>query len=320
MIACVVTLTRYTAGFLLRVTIPSLGRGKWAAPKKETAAVMSEIRRQQSAFGVFLQAVVHAPPSVMGAGFLAVFACLLSLSLSVRVVVVGGSGKTGRLVVETCLSDPRCSQVTVAAKSLSRARSLFGRDSERLAVLPCDVTDQDPRRLRAVLDKADAVICTAAYSPSSGFDPLGALRVDGLGVRRLIDACVDARVPKFVLCSSLLTNGLAAGQLLNPQYLLLNAVGGILSVKRSTELYLQRQHEIDFTIVRPGGLTDLSPSHPVLYGSADTIFGGAISRQTVAKILVESAFSHQASNKIVEVIESANAIEATFDFALKNVQ
>ena len=245
---------------------------------------------------------------------------LLSLCLPMRMVVFGGTGRTGRHVVESCLSDPRCSQVTVAAKSLSRARTVLGRDCERLSVLPCDVTDQDPRRLRAVLRDADAVICAAAYSPSSVLDPFGALKVDGQGVQRLIDGCVDARVPKFVLCSSLLTNGLAAGQLLNPQFLLLNAIGGVLAVKRSTEMYLQRQLDIDFTIVRPGGLSDLPPSQPILYGSADTIFGGSISRQAVAKILVESVFSPQASNKIVEVIESANADEATFDFALKNVQ
>ena len=139
-------------------------------------------------------------------------------------------------------------------------------------------------------------------------------------MRRLIDACVDARVRKFVLCSSLLTNGPAAGQLLNPQFLLLNAFGGLLTIKRSTELYLQNQHDIDYTIVRPGGLTDRPPSHPVLYGSADTIFGGSVSREAVASILVESVFCPRASNKIVEVIESSNAIEASFDFALKNVQ
>ena len=244
---------------------------------------------------------------------------LLSLSQSLRIVVFGGSGRTGRLVVKRAVDDPRCCHITAAVRSMSKARSVLGRDTEKLSVLPCDVTSHDPNKWSAVLSGADAVICAAAYSPSGGPDPLGAFKVDGVGVRRLIDACVDAKVPRFVLCSSLLTNGLVAGQLLNPQYLLLNAFGGVLLVKRSTELYLQRQPSMEYTIVRPGGLVDRPPSQPILFGSADTIFRGSISRELVAEVLVESVFSAQARNKVVEVVESENAMEAPFDFALRNV-
>jgi hypothetical protein len=54
----------------------------------------------------------------------------------------------------------------------------------------------------------------------------GSYKVDNLGAKRVIDSCVEAKVQKVVLVSSLLTNGFRAGQFLNPQYLLLNAFGG----------------------------------------------------------------------------------------------
>jgi hypothetical protein len=54
----------------------------------------------------------------------------------------------------------------------------------------------------------------------------GSYKVDNLGAKRIIDACVGAKIPKVILVSSLLTNGFRAGQVFNPQYLLLNAFGG----------------------------------------------------------------------------------------------
>ena len=57
-------------------------------------------------------------------------------------------------------------------------------------------------------------------------DLKGSYKVDNLGAKRVIDSCVEAKVHKVVLVSSLLTNGFRAGQFLNPQYLLLNAFGG----------------------------------------------------------------------------------------------
>jgi hypothetical protein len=84
-------------------------------------------------------------------------------------------------------------------------------------------------------------------------------------------------------------------------------------VKRSTELYLEQQVALKYTIVRPGGLSDKPPSSPILFGSADTIFSGSISRQQVAEVLVESAFNDFSSNKIVEIVASDLAAQVSYD-------
>ena len=47
----------------------------------------------------------------------------------------------------------------------------------------------------------------------------------------LVDAAKQRGVSKFVLLSSLLTNGAAKGQGFNPSFLFLNLAGGVLDKK-----------------------------------------------------------------------------------------
>ena len=66
-------------------------------------------------------------------------------------------------------------------------------------------------------------------------------------------------------------------------------------------------HQLKYTIVRPGGLRDQEPALPILYGAADSIFGGSISRKQVGKIVAEAALLTEADDKIVEIIASSDA-------------
>jgi nucleoside-diphosphate-sugar epimerase len=133
-------------------------------------------------------------------------------------VVFGGTGRTGKIVTEKCLNDPRSSSVTCAVKDMSKARRLFGRDTERLSLVPCDLSQDSSAKMRNIVRGADTVICAAGYTTLSSLDPFGALKVDSIGTRKLIDACIDTKVSRFILLSSLLTNGLVAGQLLEEFY------------------------------------------------------------------------------------------------------
>ena len=58
------------------------------------------------------------------------------------------------------------------------------------------------------------------------------------GTIALVDAAKKQGVSKFVLMSSLLTNGAAKGQSLNPTFLALNVFGGVLSKKLEVRLCL----------------------------------------------------------------------------------
>lgn len=79
----------------------------------------------------------------------------------------------------------------------------------------------------------------------------------------VLNASLSLGIPKLVLVSSLLTNGAAAGQALNPNYILLNIFGLVLIAKLQAEKEIQRSG-IDYTIVRPGGLRNDSPSGNIL--------------------------------------------------------
>ena len=85
------------------------------------------------------------------------------------------------------------------------------------------------------------------------------LQVDNFGTVNLVEACRKAGVTRFVLVSSILVNGAAMGQFLNPAYIVLNLLGLTLVAKLQAENHI-RKSGINYTIVRPGGLTDQPPT------------------------------------------------------------
>lgn len=75
----------------------------------------------------------------------------------------------------------------------------------------------------------------------------------------LVEACRKLGVNRFILISSILVNGAAMGQILNPAYIFLNAFGLILIAKLQAEQYI-RKSGINYTIIRPGGLRNDPPT------------------------------------------------------------
>ena len=84
--------------------------------------------------------------------------------------------------------------------------------------------------------------------------------------------------------------------------------------KLQAEKYL-RASGLDYTIVRPGGLSDepASAVGNIIVRGEDTLFGldddpgRAISRDTVAEVCVEALIQPGASNRVVEVVASPTA-------------
>lgn len=75
----------------------------------------------------------------------------------------------------------------------------------------------------------------------------------------MVDACQQKGIRRMVLVSSILVNGAAVGQFLNPAYIVLNIFGLTLVAKLQAEKYM-RKSGIDYTIIRPGGLKNEPPS------------------------------------------------------------
>lgn len=105
------------------------------------------------------------------------------------------------------------------------------------------------------------MICASGFRP--GFDLFAPWKVDNFGTVNLVDACRKKGVERFVLISSILVNGAAMGQILNPAYIFLNVFGLTLVAKLQAEKYIKRSG-INCTIVRPGGLKNDPPTGNVV--------------------------------------------------------
>ena len=89
------------------------------------------------------------------------------------------------------------------------------------------------------------------------------MQVDNFGTVNLVEACRKRNVNRFILISSILVNGAAMGQLLNPAYIFLIVFGLTLVAKLQAEQYI-RKSGINYTIIRPGGLRNEPPSGNVI--------------------------------------------------------
>ncbi|DBB06761.1 TPA: hypothetical protein ACH3X3_009428 [Trebouxia sp. C0006] len=226
---------------------------------------------------------------------------VLAFGGSKTVFVAGATGNTGKRVVQQLSA--KGIQVLAGTRDPKKAEGLGWNNSVKL--VSADVTSS-ATELSAAMKGADAVICAIG---SSGFNPKGPKTVDYEGTLHLVEAAKKAGVKKFVLMSSLLTNGRDAGQGTNPNFIVLNLFGGVLDQKLKAEKYL-RASGLDWTIVRPGGLSNAPPQElgNLFVGKEDTLFAGkespgrSVSRETVAQVLVESVLQSSASNKVVEIV------------------
>lgn len=89
------------------------------------------------------------------------------------------------------------------------------------------------------------------------------MQVDNFGTVNLVEACRKVNVNRFILISSILVNGAAMGQLLNPAYIFLNVFGLTLVAKLQAENHI-RKSGINYTIIRPGGLKNEPPTGNVV--------------------------------------------------------
>lgn len=210
-------------------------------------------------------------------------------------------------------------KVTAGVRDLAKGEETLGRPNGKLSFLEVDVVADSPASLAEKVAGYSAVICATGYSPSGPIDILGPYKVDNKGTIKLAEALVAAGVPKMVLVSSLLTNGWEAGQGLNKNFIILNLFGGVLAAKNNAERMIMKLSTLDYTIVRPGGLKETAPEGQIRYGKADTIFGGSISRYSVAEVCVAALTSKSASNKVVEIVAEQDATKLSIEQGFASV-
>jgi uncharacterized protein YbjT (DUF2867 family) len=214
------------------------------------------------------------------------------------VLVAGATGGTGQAAVEQALEKGYAVRVLVRDKE--RASTLFG---DRVSYAIGDV--REPRSLRAAVRGARYVI--SAVGSSAARDPENSPElVDYGGVKALAEASKMAGVEQFVLTSSM--------GVTNPDHQLNQILDNILQWKLKGENAV-RATGINYTIVRPGGLTNGPGGQSgikVLQGDPREAVG-RISRNDVGAVLIQALGRKEAYGKTFEIVGDSGVTSVDWD-------
>jgi len=190
-----------------------------------------------------------------------------------RVLIVGANGQVGRRLVERL------------APSRHEARAMVRNPDQQPALAAAGATETVVADLERDCHEAvrgvDAVVFTAGSGAHTGRDKTEA--VDRRGAKRVIDLAVEAGVRRFIMVSAMRTECPEQAPERRRPY---------LDAKRDADEHLKAT-ELDWTILRPGRLTDDPGRGRVTLGEG--LAYGEIPRADVAALLaalleVESSY------------------------------
>jgi nucleoside-diphosphate-sugar epimerase len=207
-----------------------------------------------------------------------------------EVVIAGGHGKIG-LLLGTLLA-ARGDRVRGLIRKPEQADDLVAGGIEPVL---CDLeADGD---VATKVEGADAIVFAAGAGPGSGVERKWSL--DYGGAVKLIEAAQAQGVRRYVIVSSI-----GAG---DPPAEGGDVFGEYLRAKAKADRDLEASG-LDYTVVRPGSLTDESPTGLVRIG--DRLGRGEIPRADVAAVLAAVLAADNAIGKTFELISGETPIEA----------
>ncbi len=186
-----------------------------------------------------------------------------------RVVIAGGHGKIA-LLLESLLAG-RGDQAVGLIRNPAQAAEVRAAGAE--AVL-CDLESASAGDVAALLEGADAVVFAAGAGPGSGVPRKDS--VDRGASVLMADAAGQAGVRRFVQISSM-----GAGQ--PPRAGTDEVWAAYITAKTAAETDLSAR-DLDWTILRPGGLTD-APAAGTIRLAAPPVPAGTIPRADVAAVI-----------------------------------
>ena len=183
-----------------------------------------------------------------------------------RVVIAGGHGKIA-LLLEKLLAE-RGDRPVGIVRNPDHVTDLEAAGAEAVVL---DLESTDVAELAGALDGADAVVFAAGGGPGSGADRKET--VDKGAAIKLADAAEQAGVRRYLMVSSMGTEG--ADPTSDDVFQV------YLRAKKAADDDL-RARDLDWTVVRPGRLTDDAGTARIQVGELE---GGEIPRADVAAVL-----------------------------------
>ncbi|WP_035802988.1 NAD(P)H-binding protein [Kitasatospora mediocidica] len=186
-----------------------------------------------------------------------------------RIVIAGGHGQIG-LKLERLLSERGDRPVGLIRRAEQEA-ALRDAGAEPVVL---DLESADVDAVAAVVSRADAVVFAAGAGAGSGAGRKDS--VDRAAAVLLADAAERVGVRRYVLLSSMGADA-AAPDGADPVF------GAYLRAKGAADDEIRSRHSLDWTVLRPGPLTDEPGTG--LVRLADSTGRGAVPRADVAAVL-----------------------------------
>jgi uncharacterized protein YbjT (DUF2867 family) len=208
-----------------------------------------------------------------------------------RIVIAGGHGKIA-LLLSQLLSDAGHHPVGIIRNPDQ------GADLERVGSEPLvlDLEHTDVATLAAKLQGADAVVFAAGAGPGSG--AARKITVDRDAAILLADAAEAAGIRRLIQISAIATDRVDAGA---------DEVMRAYSKAKSEADAAIRPRQLDWTIVRPGGLTNEPATGLVTVGA--TVERGRIPRADVAAVIAHLLVTGDGARRQFELVSGSTPID-----------
>lgn len=207
------------------------------------------------------------------------------------VLVIGANGQVGRNIVKE-LADTNHNAVTMVRKEEQKAKmEELGASKVVLADLEEDFSN--------AFDNIDAVIFAAGSGPKTGAEKT--LTIDLWGSVKAAKYAQDKGVKRFVQLGSVGSdNPDAGGEEMKPY----------LVAKRTADELLQSTN-LDYTIVRPGALSDEDKTGKIEVSTEGfkSLEGRSIPRADVAHVLVNVLERENTYGKVFEILQGEEDAE-----------
>ncbi len=206
-----------------------------------------------------------------------------------RVLVFGATGKIGRLLCPGLIEDGH--EVSALVRDAAAAADLL---PDEVRLLQGDLE----RPFEAAAGAGyDAAIFTAGSGASTGKDKT--LTVDLWGALQATRYCESHGTRRFILISALKANDPNRGaEALKPYLVAKHAADELLRATR-----------LDYTILRPGRLTDKPPSGRVHAARSLSDYNGDISRANVAACIRTCLGSPGTEGKVIDLLDGDTPID-----------
>lgn len=214
-------------------------------------------------------------------------------NIIMKVLIIGANGKIGHRLVQKLKNTPQ--QPVAMLRKQEQVEALSGQEVETVLA---DLEEDFGHAYEGV----NAVIFTAGSGAHTGKDKTHL--IDRLGAKKAIDLAVQHKVDRFIMIS-------AFGADFSPTEWP-ESMTHYYEAKADADTHLM-QSSLNYTILKPGRLTDETGTNNIEIGERIAQRSGSISRDDVASV-AQKCLSHEKTYRMtLELLSGSTPIDEALD-------